>query len=83
MITILLLASAVLAPAAILVLKGPGELELMTTPKNLGLPGAELPVRRTAVRLGRVETIVGTDAVVEGSHTSAVPTGMRPVRTRA
>jgi len=88
MTALLILAAVALAPMAVLLVAGPGELDLMTTPKNLGLPGAEIPTRAKARHLGIVETVsgvgcAGATASATGSHAAAVPAGMRPVGANA
>lgn len=80
MITLFLLAALTLTPAAVLVLKGPGELELMTTPKNLGVVGAEI----STLRVPGVAPITGAatcDPADEAlsAHADSIPAGMRIV----
>jgi len=80
MITLFLLAALVLTPAAVLVLKGPGELELMTTPKNLGVVGAELSPLRVPVvaSIADAATCDPSDEALS-AHADSVPAGMRIV----
>lgn len=59
MTILLVLAAIVFAPAALLVVKGPGEIELMTTPKNLGVVGANISTISRA-RIPAVESIAST-----------------------
>lgn len=79
---LIIIAAVVLAPAALLVLSGPGELELMTTPKNLGVLGAEI-VKRPHLAAPAVEDIAGTLCVTDfadislTNHAAHIPAGMR------
>lgn len=81
MLTLILLAFVVLSPAAVLAISGPGEIDLMTTPKNLGVFGAEIVNRP---RLGAVSAIDVVDdrdesiaAVSLEVHAAHIPAGLR------
>jgi hypothetical protein len=81
MLTLILLA-AVLSPAAVLAIAGPGEIELMTKPKNLGVFGAEIVNRPRLVALPAID--VATDdrdetlaEVSIKAHASHIPAGLR------
>jgi hypothetical protein len=80
--TLLILAAVLLTPAALLALSGPGEIELSTKPKNLGVFGAELSTRAHMV----VATVEDISSAAENSsfaassvtnHTARIPAGMR------
>lgn len=73
MITLLVLAAIVLTPMALLLLTGPGDLELMTQPKHLGVFEAEIRSNRPYVKS------VDTDGILTGIHASSIPAGMRGV----
>lgn len=80
MLTLVILAAVLLSPMAYLVLAGPGETPLMTTPKNLGLLEAEIvrPTLKAPVAVAKLDT---TDAVTELAQ--RVPAGMAPLRDAA
>lgn len=59
MIILLVLAAIILAPAALLVVKGPGEIELVTTPMNLGVVGENISTISRA-RIPAVESSAST-----------------------
>lgn len=79
MTVLLLLAAVIITPAALLVLAGPGELELMTTPKNLGVLDAEIAVRPRPVV--SVTDVVCSDVnsadVARMRHAACIPAGLR------
>lgn len=80
MITLSILAALIFAPAVILAVKGPGELELMTTPKNFGVIGAEIAPRRLpfvpAFDITAAFERTDTDVAIE-THADSVPFGMQ------
>jgi len=82
MTILIVLAAVVLAPAALLALTGPGEIELMTKPKNLGLLEAEI-VARPRIGTPAVEDISGSlrnaefGALSVKNHAAHIPAGMR------
>jgi hypothetical protein len=76
MITLFVLAAVLLAPSAILLVKGPGEIDLVTRPKNLGVFGAEI-VRRPLAKSTPAVAVISDDEIVAGIHESNVPAGMR------
>lgn len=82
MTILIVLAAVVLAPAALLALNGPGEIELVTEPKNLGLLGAEI-VTRQRIAAPAVEDISGSlrnaefGTIYVKNHAAHIPAGMR------
>ena len=78
MLILIILAAVLLSPMAYLVLVGPGETPLMTTPKNLGLPEADLIRPVTKAPIASIDT---ADAVTELAH--RVPVGMATLRDAA
>jgi len=71
MLPVIILLLTCMAPLGVLLVAGPGETPLTTTPKNLGLPHAEIvPLR---------EQIPGTDFTATNLHAAAIPSGMRNV----
>lgn len=80
MITLSILLAVVLAPAVILAVKGPGELELMTTPKNFGVIGAELESRPLLLvptfDTDRLNDQTDVNDAIE-THAEILPVGMR------
>jgi hypothetical protein len=78
MITLFVLAAVLLAPSVILLVKGPGEIDLVTRPKNLGVLGAEIVRRPLAKSTPAVAVaVISDDEIVAGIHESNVPAGMR------
>lgn len=69
MLTLAIIAAVLLAPTALLVISGPGEIPLMTTPKNLGLFDVEIVASK--------RTDSTHDDLVAAAHAATVPAGMR------
>jgi hypothetical protein len=82
MLTLIILAAVVLSPAALLAISGPGELELMTKPKNLGVFGAEITNRPRLVAVPVADVSVNEleEAIADISvtaHAAHIPAGLR------
>jgi len=82
MTVLLILAAVTLAPAALLLVNGPGEIELMTTPKNLGVIGAEILARPrflTPVVEDSASVLAHANDTDRSAHNHAahIPAGMR------
>lgn len=80
--TLLILLAVLLTPAALLALSGPGEMELSTKPKNLGVFGAELSTRNRMViaTVEDISSVAANSSFVEKSvtnHAACIPAGMR------
>lgn len=79
---LLIVLAVLLAPAALLAFSGPGEIEFLTKPQNLGVFGAELSTRNRMV-IATVEDISSmavNSSFVEKSvtnHAACIPAGMR------
>lgn len=80
MIILSILAALSIAPSVILAVKGPGELELMTTPKNFGVIGAEIAPRRLpfvpVFDTTTAPALSHTNVAIE-THADSIPLGMR------
>lgn len=71
MLPVIVLLMFCLAPLGVLLIAGPGETPLTTTPRNLGLPHAEIvPIRQQTH---------GTEFPATAHHAAAIPAGMRNV----
>jgi hypothetical protein len=82
MLTLILLAAAVLSPAAVLAIAGPGETPLMTKPKNLGVFGAEIVNRPRLVAVPVIDLATDDrDEILADvslkAHASHIPAGLR------
>lgn len=81
MLTLILLAAVVLSPAAVLAFVGPGEIELMTKPKNLGVFGAEIVNRPRLVAIPAIDVADDRDETLAEvslkAHASHIPAGLR------
>lgn len=71
MLPVIIMLLTCLAPLGVLLVAGPGETPMTTTPKNLGLPHAEIVPLRQKTR--------ATDLSAAAGHAAAIPSGMRNV----